>query len=68
MRLVEIDEGALDLIRTGLDAIRFGKASAKDKMAIAKANPPRQNKDNRTRQRSGGSDDYDHLIKKHRKR
>lgn len=44
MRLVEIDEGALDLIRTGLDAIRFGKAGAKSKMDIAKANPPKDNK------------------------
>lgn len=48
MRLVEIDEGALDLIRTGLDAIRFGKAGAKSKMDIAKANPPKDNKTRRT--------------------
>ena len=68
MRLQEIDEGALDFIRSIGDHFRFGRASAKSKMAMAKANPPRQNKDNRTRQRSGGSDDYDHIINKNRKR
>ena len=47
MRLIEIDEGALDLIRTGLDAIRFGKAGAKSKMDIAKSNPPKDNSSKR---------------------
>ena len=61
MRLVEIDEGALDLIQTGLDAIRFGKAGSSSKMDIAKANPPK-GRDNRSRNRRGTSGEYDHLT------
>ena len=67
MRLVEVDEGLLDVISTIGDKFRFGRAGAKSKKDIAKANPPKT-RDNRTRQRSGGSDDYDHIINKHRKR
>ena len=44
MRLVEVDEGLLDVISTIGDKIRFGKAGAKSKMDIAKANPPKNNK------------------------
>jgi hypothetical protein len=42
MKLVEIDEGAFDLINRIGDAFRFGKASASSKMDIAKANPPKK--------------------------
>jgi hypothetical protein len=50
MKLIEIDEGALDLLQRGFDAIRFGKASAPDMMDVAKANPPK--KDNKTKRRN----------------
>lgn len=49
MRLVELDEGLLDVISTIGDKIRFGKAGASSKMDIAKANPP---KDNSSRRRN----------------
>jgi len=50
MRLVELDEGLLDLFRTVGDNFRFGKASAPDMMDVAKANPPK--KDNKTKRRN----------------
>ena len=49
MRLVELDEGLLDVISTIGDKIRFGKAGARSKMDIAKANPPKDNKTNRNK-------------------
>lgn len=49
MRLVEIDaKMALDFTNTVADMFRFGKAGAKSKMDIAKANPPKDNKTRHT--------------------
>jgi len=62
MRLTEIDE---NFLQWGLDWVNKATKGvrSKSRMAQAKANPPRKQGDNRTRRRSGGSDDMDHIWK-----